>query len=440
MDEKSMNTASATPRATRVRLGILALVTAATMLNYLDRSVMSVAAKPMSAELGLSPAMLGIVLSAFSWTYAAAQIPGGLLLDRLGTRLTYALSLVSWSAFTLFHGLAGSFAGLIGLRCGLGLAEAPCYPSNSRILNSWFPQGERARATGVYSIGQYFGLAFLSPLLFWVVAAFGWRALFLLFGAIGIVFGLMWYALYRDPGDSKRVNAAELAYIGEGGGLIAKAAPGFSFATMGRLLAKRQILGASIAQFCSNSTLVFLITWFPTYLSTERHMDFVKSGFYVALPYVAASAGVLLGGIASDWLVRRTGSPTIGRKAPVIVGLLLISTILTLNIITDNMVLIAVMSVAAFGQGICNLGWTLISDVAPRSEIGLTGGIFNLCANLAGIVTPIVIGFVVQATGSFHGAINYIGAVALIGIASYVFVIGPVQRLTLDEGAELPRI
>ena len=424
-------TAAAALRPSRTRFTILALVTGATTLNYLDRAVMSVAAKPLTTELAISPATMGLIFSAFSWTYAVSQIPGGLVLDKLGTRLTYALSLTFWSLFTLLHGFAGSIASLLGFRFALGVAEAPCYPCNSRILASWFPQTERARATGVYSVGQYVGLAFLSPVLFWIVASFGWRALFILVGAIGIFYGGVWYLLYRDPSQSRRLNEAERAHIAAGGGLEYKGAFQFSWSMVGRLLAKRQILGASLGQFASNSTLVFLITWFPTYLATERHMDFIKSGFYVALPYVSASVGVLLGGAVSDWLVRRTGSATIGRKAPIIAGLLLISTILSANFIEDNGLLILVMSIAAFGQGICNLGWTLISDVAPKAQIGLTSGIFNLCANLAGIVTPIVIGLAVQATGSFHGALVYVGIVALLGACSYIFLLGDVRRLEL---------
>ena len=325
---------------------------------------------------------------------------------------------------------------LLVFRAGLGVAEAPCYPCNSRILSTWFPQTERAKATGVYSVGQYFGLAFLTPLLFWIVASFGWRALFLIVGGIGVVYGWAWYMLYRDPAESRRANLAELALIADGGGLSAKpAAVHFSWSLVRRLLSHRQILGASLGQFASNSTLVFLITWFPTYLATERQMDWVKSGIYTVLPYIAASIGVLAGGALSDSLIRRTGSPTIGRKAPIIGGLLLISTILSAGSIRDNGVLIAVMSVAAFGQGICNLGWTLISDVAPREHLGLTAGLFNLCANLAGIVTPIVIGLVVQATGSFNGALAYIGTVGLLGAACYLFVVGDVRRLSLDERA-----
>lgn len=419
-------------RPTRARLFILALVTLATMLNYLDRAVLGVAAPSIAKEMGLSAAMMGLVFSAFSWTYAAAQIPGGMLLDRLGTRLTYALSLSLWSFFTLLHGLAGNIGILLAFRLGLGVAEAPCYPSNSRILSTWFPQTERAKATGVYSVGQYFGLAFMTPLLFWIVANWGWRALFVIVGAVGILFGWGWYLLYRDPTHSRRINQAERDLIAAGGGMEARRSEvGFSWRLIGRLLRKRQILGASIGQFASNSTLVFFITWFPTYLATERHMDWIKSGVFAVLPYIAASGGVLIGGVLSDWLIRRTGSANIGRKAPVVGGLLLTSTIVLANYVQDNGLVILIMSVAFFGQGICNLGWTLISDVAPKAHIGLASGVFNLCANLAGIVTPIVIGFVVGATGSFYGGLAYIGVIALVGALSYIFVVGDVRRVEI---------
>ena len=294
-----MRTPSLNPRRTRARIGILALISIATLLNYMDRAVMGVAAPSLTAELQISPEMMGFIFSAFSWTYAAAQIPGGLLLDRFGTRITYAGSLILWSFFTLLHGIAGNVAMLFGFRLALGVAEAPCYPCNSRILSSWFPQDERARANSVYAVGQYAGLAFFSPLLFWIVGSFGWRALFLIAGGMGVAFGLVMYARYRDPGESARVNQAELDYIRAGGGLTAtrqeSAAP-FSWANVRTLLARRQILGASIGQFCGNSTLVFFLTWFPTYLATERGMDWLKSGTFAVLPYIAASAGVLLGG------------------------------------------------------------------------------------------------------------------------------------------------
>jgi MFS transporter, ACS family, D-galactonate transporter len=420
-------------KPTRRRLGVLALITLATMLNYVDRSVMGVAQPFLVKELTISPEMMGLIFSAFSWTYALAQIPGGLVLDRLGARITYGLSLALWSLATLVHGLMASVAGLFSARLALGLAEAPCYPTNGRILSLWFPQTERARANGVYAVGQYVGLGFLIPVLTWIAANHGWRALFFLFGAIGLLFAVVWHMAYRDPHESRGVNQAELDHIAAGGGLAASGSAKFSWSAAGQLMRKRQVLGASIGQFCSNSTLVFFLTWFPSYLATERGMEWIKSGFAASLPYIAASVGVLLGGVISDGIIRRTGSATLGRKLPVIAGLLLTSTMVLANFTSSNALVIAIMSVAFFGQGMGNLGWTLISDVAPKSMIGLTGGLFNLCANLAGIVTPIVIGVVVGQTGSFYGALAYIGTLGLIGAAAYAFILGPVVRVTLDE-------
>ncbi len=195
---------------------------------------------------------------------------------------------------------------------------------------------------------------------------------------------------------------------------------------------QRQILGASIGQFAGNSTLVFFLTWFPTYLATERQMAWLKVGFYAVLPFIAASVGVVVGGIFSDFLLRRTGSANLARKLPIVGGLVLASTIVTANFLASDALVIAVMSVAFFGQGMCNLGWTLITDVAPKQLIGLTGGVFNLCANLAGIVTPLVVGFVVATTGSFEWALGFIAVVAVIGALSYIFLVGDVKRVEYE--------
>ena len=162
---------------------------------------------------------MGLVFSAFSWTYALAQIPGGVFLDRFGVRLTYFLSVTFWSLFTILQGFATGLGTLLGFRLGLGAAEAPCFPANSRVLVSWFPQAERARANSVYTVGMYFGIAFLSPLLFWITAEFGWRVLFMLIGGVGLVFAAIWYNLYRDPDQSPKVNQAELDHISAGGGV-----------------------------------------------------------------------------------------------------------------------------------------------------------------------------------------------------------------------------
>ena len=427
-----MTNPSGSARPTRTRFVVLALLAVGTMINYLDRTVLGIAAPSLTQELGLSAAVMGLVFSAFSWTYAAAQIPGGIFLDRFGSRLTYFLSVSIWSLFTLLQGLATGLYSLLAFRFGLGVSEAPCFPTNSRVVTTWFPQQERARATGVYTVGEYLGLACFAPLLFWLMGAFSWRAPFIAVGLAGIVFAFVWWAMYREPHESKTVNQAELDYIAAGGGLaplVERDKSGFSWARVRALLAYRQMWGACLGQFGGNSTLVFFLTWFPTYLATERQMGWIKIGFFAVMPFIAAAVGVMFGGWLSDELLKRTDSANIARKLPIITGLLGASTIILANYVGSDAAVIVILSVAFFAQGMTGLGWTLISDIAPKNLMGLTGGVFNFAANLAGIATPLVIGFIVAATGSFFYALAYVGTVAMIGALSYIFILGDVKRM-----------
>jgi ACS family D-galactonate transporter-like MFS transporter len=270
--------------------------------------------------------------------------------------------------------------------------------------------------------------------LFWISITLGWRMLFVIVGTLGVLFGVLWIALCRDPGGSRHVNTAELAHIAAGGGLGEQVEPTrFEWRNIGFLLRQRQILGASIGQFASNATLVFFLTWFPTYLVTERHMAWLKVGFFAVLPFIAATAGVVSGGLLSDWLLQRTGSANIARKLPLVAGLVLASSIVAANFLASDALVIGVMSLAFFGQGMCNLGWTLITDVAPKRLVGLTAGLFNLCANLAGIVTPLAVGLIVSATGSFALALGFIAILAATGALSYLFVLGDVRRVEFEQ-------
>ncbi|MGU3523027.1 MFS transporter [Enterobacteriaceae bacterium C23F] len=422
-------------RRSRRRIGILALLAVGTMINYLDRTVLGIAAPELTQELGINAAIMGVVFSAFAWTYALAQIPGGLFLDRFGNKITYFLSLTLWSLFTLFHGLAVGIKTLLLCRFGLGVSEAPCFPVNSRVVSAWFPQQERAKATAVYTVGEYLGLACFSPLLFWIMGSFGWRALFISVGVVGLMFAIAWWRLYREPHDDTRLSQQEHDYIAAGGGIHTSKAQNtaFSWPLVRQLLSKRQIVGASIGQFAGNTVLVFFLTWFPTWLATERHMPWLKVGFFAILPFLAAAGGVMFGGWVSDKLLKATGSANLGRKLPIIVGLLMASCIISANWLHSDTAVILVMSFAFFGQGMVGLGWTLISDMAPRGLGGLTAGLFNFCANLAGILTPLIIGFIVAAFGNFFYALIYIGSAALLGVVAYVFILGDVKRIELTD-------
>lgn len=424
----------AAPRRTRVRFLMLALVTIGTAINYLDRTNVAIVAPTMAKELGLGPALLGVIFSAFAWTYAVAQIPGGFLLDRLGTRITYFLSLTLWSVFTGLQGFAAGFASLLPIRLGLGLSEAPAFPTNNRVVTTWFPASERAFATSVYTTGEYVGLAFLSPVLVWMLTVWGWRTVFFASGAAGIIWAFVWLSGYRDPDESPSMNQAERDYITEGGAITRPMAgkQRLEWRQVLALLRYRRIWGICIGQFAISSTLYFFLTWFPTYLVTARHMGGIKEGFFAMLPYIAATIGVLTGGGWSDALLRRGASINVARKLPIIVGLLLASCIVGANYVQSQGAVIAILSLAFFAQGMSAISWALVSDLAPEGLLGVTGGLFNFAGNLSGIVTPLAIGFIVSATGSFVGALAFVAAVAVVGALAYIFLIGDIRRIVVD--------
>jgi ACS family D-galactonate transporter-like MFS transporter len=379
--------------------------------------------------------MLGLIFSAFGWSYAFMQIPGGWFLDRFGPRLAYGSSLVLWSLFTLLQAFAKNFGILFGFRIGLGLSQAPAFPTNNRVVAAWFPQNERAFATGVYTAGEYIGLAFLTPFLFWLLSSFGWSSIFIVTGLIGLVWAVFWFKLYRDPKDSNKINQAEMKYIREGGGLAESAgAPRqFRWSDMGHLFKYRQFLGIYIGQFAIASTLYFFLTWFPTYLVTAKHLTMLKAGFIASIPYIAVFIGVLFGGFWSDKMLKKGLSPSLARKTPIITGLLLACLIILCNYTTSIGLIITFMSIAFFGQGMAGIGWTLVTDIAPKELVGLAGGVFNFAANLSGIITPIVIGLIVNQTNSFNGALLFVGAIALLGALAYIFVVGEVRRIDVKK-------
>lgn len=421
-----------TRKRSRARIVILLLLSVGTMINYLDRTILGVVAPALTRELHIDPAMMGIVFSAFAWTYALAQIPGGMFLDRFGNKLTYALSIFFWSTFTLLQSFSLGLKSLLLFRLGLGISEAPCFPVNSRVVGTWFPQHERARATATYTVGEYIGLAAFSPLLFLILEHHGWRTLFFITGGLGIAFTFIWWKFYKEPHESTTANTEELEYIGVKNKENANDNVPFNWADAKRLLCCRQVIGASLGQFAGNTTLVFFLTWFPTYLAQERQLPWLHVGFFATWPFLAAAIGIIFGGWASDKLLKKTASVNVSRKLPIITGLLLSSCIIAANWMSNNTMVIVIMSVAFFGQGMVGLGWTLISDIAPKNMAGLTGGIFNFCANMASIITPLIIGFIIAGTGNFFYALIYIGLTALIGLVAYIFIIGDIKRIEFN--------
>lgn len=423
-------------KPTTIRYRVLAFIFINVVINYMDRSNISVAASALKEELKFSSVELGLIFSAFGWTYAALQIPGGILVDRFGPRIIYAASLISWSLATFFQGFSRGFAGLFGLRLATGAFEAPAFPTNNRVVTSWFPDNERASAIGTYTSGQFIGLAFLTPLLAAIQYYVGWRGLFFVTGSIGIIWGFIWYRFYRDPSKHSQVNQSELDFIEQGGGLINAGNAGsdngqskFEWSNLKRVFSHRKLWGIYLGQFAVNSTLWFFLTWFPTYLVEYRGLDFLKSGFLASAPFLAAFVGVLSSGFLSDFMIKKGFSLGLARKTPVITGLLLSISIIGANYVESTPLIIFFMCLAFFGNGFASITWVFVSTLAPKNLVGLTGGVFNFIGGLASIIVPIVIGFLVS-DGNFKPALFFIGLLGLMGVLSYIFLVGKVERIT----------
>lgn len=405
------------------------------VINYLDRSNLSVAAAGLVDELTLSSVQLGLIFSAFGWTYAALQIPGGLIADRIKPRVLYTICLITWSLATMAQGLVKGFAGLFAFRLATGAFEAPSYPINNRVVTSWFPEHERASAIALYVAGQYIGLAFLTPALVALQYYSGWRGLFIVTGGVGLVWGLIWYLLYRDPLEHSRVNQAELDYIEKGGGLVKGNGHGAGKTSAWRwddwkqVFSNRTLWGVYIGQFCINSTLWFFLTWFPTYLVQYRGLNFLKTGLLASIPFLAACAGLLLSGFLSDYLISKGRSVSMARKTPIIFGLILSVSIVGANYTDDTALAIFFMSLAFFGAAMATISWVFVSLLAPKHLIGLTGGIFNFMGNLASIIVPIVIGYLASG-GNFKPALVFVGMLGIAGACSYIFLVGKIERVT----------
>lgn len=434
-------------RPTRIRFRILALIFVCVVINYMDRTNISVAATAITDDLELTSVQLGILFSAFGWTYAALQIPGGILVDRFAPRVLYAFCLITWSVMTLLQGTARGFAALFGLRLAIGVFEAPSYPINNRVVTSWFPDNERATAIAVYTCGQFLGLALITPVLVALQHYLGWRGLFVVTGLAGIIWGLVWYRFYRNPTEHKAVNEAELEHIETGGGLIhmygtttpGKEKPKFEWHNLKKVFMYRKLWGIYIGQFAVNTTLWFFLTWFPTYLVKYRGLDFLKSGFLASAPFLAAFAGLLTSGLLSDYLLKKGVSANIARKAPVIFGLLLSASIIGANYVDSTGWIIFFMALAFFGNGFATITWVFVSTLAPKNLIGLTGGVFNFIGNLASVVIPIVIGYLARG-GNFEPALIFIGTITIIGACSYIFIVGKIERIQEKEKVRVEKI
>jgi ACS family glucarate transporter-like MFS transporter len=407
-----------TAPTTNVRWRIVAVLFVVTAINYADRATMSLAGPEIARDLHFGAVAMGYVFSAFGWAYVIFQLPGGWLLDRFGSRRVYAASLFLWSLFTFLLGGVGFLTGLLAiialftLRFLVGAAEAPSFPANSRIVAARFPANERGTATAIFNSAQYGATVAFAPLMGWLITAFGWQSVFAVMGALGMA---------MVPVLKASIGSEDVAQQ-----------RGPALSDIAQLLRSRMLVGVYVAQYCINALTYFFITWFPVYLVKEKHMTILKAGFVATIPAMCGFIGGVFGGVLSDFLIRLGYSLSVARKTPIVGGLLLSMTMVACNYVTSQSAVIFFMSLAFFGKGVGALGWAVNSDTAPRQIVGLSGALFNTFGNLSGITTPIAIGYIVAGTGSFEWALVYVGLHALVAVGCYLFVVGKIERVSLQ--------
>lgn len=443
-------TAEAVQKRTNTRYWIVVMLFIVTSFNYGDRATLSIAGSAMANDIGLDPVGMGYIFSAFSWAYVIGQIPGGWLLDRYGSKRVYFWSIFTWSLFTLLQGFVDIFSGytvvatLFMLRFLVGFAEAPSFPGNSRIVAAWFPAQERGTAVAIFNSAQYFATVIFAPIMGWLTSEIGWSHVFWFMGGLGIIISFIWLKVIYDPNEHPRVNKAELAYMEQGGALInmdqKKGERKVSWREkryqIKQLISSRMMLGIYLGQYCINALTYFFITWFPVYLVQARGMSILKAGMVASIPAICGFVGGVLGGVISDWLMRKTGSLNIARKTPIVLGMLLSISMVVCNYVDTEWVVVFFMALAFFGKGIGALGWAVMADTAPKEISGLSGGLFNMFGNVSGIVTPIAIGYIIAASGSYNGALIYVGIHAFVAVLSYLVLVGDIRRIELKQRPE----
>lgn len=434
-------------RETHVRYLIICILFAVSCFSFADRSALSQALTLMPKDMHLDAQRLGYLLSGFAWAYALGQLPSGGLLDRFGSKRVYGIAIVLWSTFAFLTGCAGYvkasmvFTVIFILRILSGLAQAPVFPGNGRIVAAWFPTSERGRASALFNSSQYFALPIFAPIFGGLLHRFGWQSCFWFMGALGAAFTALWFTNIYGVDKHPRISPAEIETIAQGGGLVSTDTQAggrkntLTWATVKMLLSYRMLVGVYVGQYCITTLTWFFLTWFPLYLAQARHMSVVKVGFAAAVPGLCGGLGGILGGIISDGLLRRGCSLSFARKLPIISGMALSMVIIACNYAQSQTLMLLFMSISFFGKGIGALGWTVISDTSPKGMVGMNGALFNLCGNMAGVTTPLIIGAIVERTHSYNGALVFIAVIAFCVILSYGPLVGEIKRIELAPSA-----
>ena len=415
----------------KIRWLMIGMCFLANAISYIDRANLAIAAPAIRAELGINAAEMGLVLSAFFWTYALMQLPAGGFIDRLGVRISLAFAVTWWSLFTMATGAARGVTQFIGARLMLGVGEAFSLPSFTRVAFNWFPRSERGMACGIFNSGSTTGSALSLPVVTALIVAVGWRGAFGVTGILGIVWVLAWWFIYRDPERYRAIAPAQVDALLAQRGMPAAPAAAAKISWLD-LFRYRSIWGLMIGLFCLNFAIYFFITWFPSYLLQARGFSLASLGTLGMVPALMAILGNWLGGYTSDRLLKMGWSPTKARKTCLVGGMLTASSIGVSAFVDSTMMCLALFSLAYAALSFTGANvWTVGSEIAPTQDhVASIGGIQNFAGNLAGILITTFTGVMLVITkGSFLIPLAVAGGLCVVGALSYLFIVGKVEPL-----------
>lgn len=411
-------------RKQRWRMVLLLFI--AGIINYLDRSALSVAAPLVSQELGLGPADMGLIFSSFFLGYALFNFVGGWASDRFGGRLVFALAMGVWSLFCGLTALAVGFASLFAIRVIFGIGEGPLSTTMNKMVNNWFPHREAASAVGIANCGTPLGGAIAGPLVGLMAVNLGWRVSFVVIGALGFVWLAFWLARVKEtPREDPKVTPEELREIEDG---QAREAPGAPAHPLGYYLRQPMVLATAAAFFGYNYILFFFLTWFPSYLTSAQHLSIKDMSIATVLPWILGFAGLAAGGWVSDQVFRRTGKALLARKLVLTVCLSVAAVCVALaGLVTTVTSAVLLMACAVFFLYLTgSTYWAIVQDTVRGAHVGGVGGFIHAIANCAGIIGPSVTGFIVQSTGAFTSAFVLAGALAIVGVLAVAIFVRPI--------------
>lgn len=417
---------------------VLVLLALSIFINYIDRGNLSIAAPLLKDELRLSPAQLGILLSAFFWTYTAFQIPSGWLIDRLDVTWVLACGFFLWSCATTITGLMHGFAALLAVRLVVGVGEAVAYPSYAKILARDFSLRQRGLANGAIAAGQFTGPAVATLAGGILMAKFGWRPFFIVLGLICLVWLVPWMFYTRPLRASTPARALRPRRAANGEAANAKA----DSAVVNRavlaeppsiqaIVRQRSFTGACISHFCCNYLVYFLLTWLPYYLVRQRHFSMQTMAKIGGLAFLMSAVSSLLFGWISDHWIDAGPHGSRARKWMFVVGLAGGGVSLTLAIVVPTALSVVLLVTASTFYGVANpLLFAGTQTLAGSDAAGQWMGAQNFVGNFAGIVAPALTGFLVDLTGNFFLAVAVLGALTLVGSLSWLFVVGPIAPVS----------